>query len=87
MGEPRTTRRGPSRHPARADLQRGRRGEPNTAGRGREHGKEGCLGLPRLRRPRTPPMVQAILLLLGQQPAMLAMLLTNRCRWHHTTTP
>jgi hypothetical protein len=32
-------------------------------------------------------MVQAILLLLGQQPAVLAMLLTNRCRWHHTTTP
>lgn len=88
MGEPWTPRRGSSRHPTGADLQRGRGGEPNIAGRGREHGcrQEGRLGLPRLRCPRTPPMVQAILLLVGQQPAVLAMLLTNRRRWHHSTT-
>jgi hypothetical protein len=85
MGEPWPARRGPPRHPARADLQRGRGGEPDLAGRSREHvcGQEGCLGLPRLRRPGTPALVQAVVLLVGQQPGVFAMLLANRRRRHH----
>jgi hypothetical protein len=67
VGEPRAARRGPPRRASRADLQRGRGGEPDPAGRGRESRRwqEGRLGLPRLRSPRTAAMVQALVLLVG----------------------
>jgi hypothetical protein len=85
VGESRPARRSSARRAARADLQRGRGREPDPAGRGREsrRGQEGRLGLPGLRGASPTAMVQALVLLVGQQPALQPLPLAHGRHGHY----
>ena len=88
MGEPWLAGRGSASGASGADLQRGRRGEPDSAGRGRQSRRrqKGRLGLPGLRCPRPAAMVQALLLPMGQQPAVFKVLLAHSSSRPHAAT-
>lgn len=88
MGKPWPSGRSTPGSAARTDLQRSRRGKPDSASRGREFGrrKEGSMGLPGLCGARALAMVQALVLQLGQQPCMLSVLLSHHRCWHGRAT-